>query len=34
MDLMPTLTEALEVWIAQGVVTVMNRFTGEPLANP
>jgi PTH1 family peptidyl-tRNA hydrolase len=29
-DLMPTLTEALELWLAKGVVPVMNKFTGEP----
>jgi peptidyl-tRNA hydrolase len=26
--LFPTLTEALEVWIKDGIVPVMNRFTG------
>jgi PTH1 family peptidyl-tRNA hydrolase len=29
-DLMPTLTEALELWLAKGIVPVMNKFTGEP----
>ena len=29
-DLMPTLTEALELWITKGIVAVMNKFTGEP----
>ena len=29
-DLMPTLTEALELWITTGIVPVMNKFTGEP----
>jgi PTH1 family peptidyl-tRNA hydrolase len=29
-DLMPTLTEALELWITSGIVPVMNKFTGEP----
>jgi peptidyl-tRNA hydrolase, PTH1 family len=28
--LLPTLTEAIELWIRDGVAPVMNRFTGEP----
>lgn len=28
-DLMPTFTEALELWIKSGIVPVMNRFTGD-----
>ena len=28
-DLMPTITEALELWIKEGIVPVMNRFTGS-----
>ena len=28
--LMPTLTQALELWIAHGITSVMNRFTGAP----
>ncbi|HEX8942782.1 MAG TPA: aminoacyl-tRNA hydrolase [Gemmatimonadaceae bacterium] len=28
-DLMPTFTEALELWIKGGIVPVMNRFTGD-----
>ncbi len=28
--LLPTLTEAIELWIRDGVTPVMNRFTGEP----
>lgn len=28
--LLPTLTDAIELWIRDGVVPVMNRFTGEP----
>src|SRR5581483_7232079 len=27
--LLPTLTEALELWIRSGITPVMNRFTGE-----
>jgi PTH1 family peptidyl-tRNA hydrolase len=27
-DLMPALTEAIELWITDGIVPVMNRFTG------
>ena len=27
-ELMPSFTEALELWIADGIVPVMNRFTG------
>ncbi len=27
-DLFPTFTEALELWIAKGILPVMNRFTG------
>ncbi len=26
--LMPTLTQALELWTTHGIKTVMNRFTG------
>jgi len=29
-DLMPTFTEALELWIKSGITPVMNRFTGDP----
>ena len=32
-DLMPTFTAALEVWLTDGIVPVMNRFTGEPAAD-
>jgi PTH1 family peptidyl-tRNA hydrolase len=28
--LLPTLTAALEVWLKDGIVPVMNRFTGDP----
>ena len=28
-ELMPTLTEALELWMKEGIVPVMNRFTGN-----
>jgi PTH1 family peptidyl-tRNA hydrolase len=28
-DLMPTLTTALELWMKEGIVPVMNRFTGQ-----
>jgi peptidyl-tRNA hydrolase len=28
-DLMPILTEALELWTKEGIVPVMNRFTGQ-----
>ena len=28
-DLLPTVTEAIELWIASGIVPVMNRFTGN-----
>jgi peptidyl-tRNA hydrolase, PTH1 family len=28
--LLPTLTEALELWLTDGIVPVMNRFTGDP----
>jgi PTH1 family peptidyl-tRNA hydrolase len=28
-DLMPTLTEALELWLSSGITPVMNKFTGE-----
>jgi len=28
-DLMPELTEALELWTKEGIVPVMNRFTGN-----
>ena len=28
-DLMPTLTEALELWLTSGITPVMNKFTGE-----
>jgi PTH1 family peptidyl-tRNA hydrolase len=27
-ELMPSLTEAIELWITDGIVPVMNRFTG------
>jgi PTH1 family peptidyl-tRNA hydrolase len=29
-SLMPTLTQALELWISHGITPVMNRFTGAP----
>ena len=29
-ELFPELTEALELWIREGVAPVMNRFTGNP----
>ena len=29
-DLMPTFTEALELWIRSGIVPVMNTYTGQP----
>jgi PTH1 family peptidyl-tRNA hydrolase len=29
-ELMPTLTEALELWLTKGIIPVMNKFTGEP----
>ena len=29
-SLLPTLTEALELWIRDGIVPVMNKFTGAP----
>jgi len=28
-DLMPTLTDALELWLKSGITTVMNKFTGD-----
>jgi PTH1 family peptidyl-tRNA hydrolase len=28
-DLLPALTEALELWIQSGILPVMNRFTGN-----
>ena len=28
-ELLPTLTEALELWLAEGIVPVMNRFIGD-----
>jgi PTH1 family peptidyl-tRNA hydrolase len=28
-ELMPTFTSALELWLTDGIVPVMNRFTGE-----
>ncbi len=31
-DLMPSVTEALELWLTKGIVPVMNRFTGDPSA--
>jgi hypothetical protein len=30
-DLMPTLTEALELWLTSGITPVMNKFTGETI---
>ena len=33
-ELMPTLTEALELWLTKGIVPVMNKFTGEPTTPP
>jgi PTH1 family peptidyl-tRNA hydrolase len=29
-DLFPTLTSATELWLREGIVPVMNRFTGTP----
>ena len=29
-DLLPTVTAGLEVWLIDGIVPVMNRFTGDP----
>jgi PTH1 family peptidyl-tRNA hydrolase len=29
-ELLPTLTEALELWVKDGIVPVMNRYTGDP----
>jgi PTH1 family peptidyl-tRNA hydrolase len=29
-DLMPTFAAALELWTESGIVTVMNKFTGDP----
>jgi peptidyl-tRNA hydrolase len=29
-ELLPTLTGAFNVWLTDGIVPVMNRFTGEP----
>jgi peptidyl-tRNA hydrolase, PTH1 family len=29
-ELMPTLVQALELWLTGGIVPVMNRFTGDP----
>jgi PTH1 family peptidyl-tRNA hydrolase len=29
-ELMPTFAEALELWVRDGIVPVMNRFTGDP----
>lgn len=28
--LMPTFAEALELWLKEGIIPVMNRFTGDP----
>jgi hypothetical protein len=28
-ELMPTLTAALELWTKDGILPVMNRFTGD-----
>jgi PTH1 family peptidyl-tRNA hydrolase len=28
-DLLPTLTEALELWIRDGIATVMNKYSGK-----
>ena len=33
-ELMPTLTEALELGLTKGIVPVMNKFTGEPTTPP
>jgi PTH1 family peptidyl-tRNA hydrolase len=30
-DLFPTFTTALELWLKEGIVPVMNKFTGDPL---
>ncbi|HEY5062739.1 MAG TPA: aminoacyl-tRNA hydrolase [Gemmatimonadaceae bacterium] len=29
-ELMPTLVQGLELWLTDGIVPVMNRFTGDP----
>ena len=29
-ELMPTLSQALELWLTDGIVPVMNRFAGDP----
>ena len=29
-DLLPTLTEGLDAWLTDGIVPVMNRFSGDP----
>ena len=29
-ELLPTLTTALELWLKEGIVPVMNRYTGDP----
>ena len=33
-ELLPTLTTAIELWIREGIVPVMNKFTGGEVANP
>jgi PTH1 family peptidyl-tRNA hydrolase len=30
-DLFPTLTSGIEMWVKEGIVPVMNKFTGEPI---
>lgn len=32
--LMPTFAEALELWLKEGIIPVMNRFTGDPAGEP
>jgi peptidyl-tRNA hydrolase, PTH1 family len=32
-ELMPTFTEALELWLRSGIVPVMNKFTGDATNN-
>jgi peptidyl-tRNA hydrolase, PTH1 family len=31
-ELMPTFASALELWVKDGIVPVMNKFTGDPVA--
>jgi PTH1 family peptidyl-tRNA hydrolase len=32
-DLLPTLTDALELWMKEGITPVMNRYPGKPLSS-